>query len=45
MNEVWLYTLIWFVSPVFVLLLLADEPDDDDQGGPGMLQPVYQRSN
>lgn len=42
MDNVWLYTLIWFVSPVFVLLLLADDPDDDDQGGPGMLQPAYQ---
>ena len=39
MGIEWLYTLIFCVSPVFILLLLADDPDDDDNG-PGMMVPV-----
>tara|TARA_R100001510_G_C7644180_1_gene201652 strand:- start:1419 stop:1544 length:126 start_codon:yes stop_codon:yes gene_type:complete len=39
MGGEWLYTLLFCVSPVFILLLLADDPDDDDNG-PGMMVPV-----
>ena len=39
MGNEWLYTLLFCVSPVFILLLLADDPDDDDNG-PGMMVPV-----
>jgi|TARA_R100001463_G_scaffold74681_1_gene128685 hypothetical protein len=39
MGIEWLYTLLFCVSPVFILLLLADDPDDDDNG-PGMMVPV-----
>tara|TARA_B100000902_G_scaffold341759_1_gene345371 strand:- start:460 stop:585 length:126 start_codon:yes stop_codon:yes gene_type:complete len=39
MGSEWLYTLLFCVSPVFILLLLADDPDDDDNG-PGMMVPV-----
>jgi len=39
MEIEWLYTLLFSVSPVFILLLLADDPDDDDNG-PGMMLPV-----
>ena len=39
MGIEWLYTLLFCVSPAFILLLLADDPDDDDNG-PGMMVPV-----
>ena len=41
-DSTWLYTLFFFVSPLFVMLLLADDVDDDDDMGPGMMVPAYQ---
>ncbi len=37
-----LQTLLFLVTPFFVMLALAstNEDDDDDQGG-GLMQPVY----
>jgi len=43
MEIEWLYTLIFCVSPVFILLLLADDLDDDDNGT-GTMVPVVSSS-
>jgi len=32
-------TLVFIITPYFVMLALASK-DEDDDGGPGMLQPI-----
>jgi len=36
-----LKTLLFLVTPFFVMLVLADTEDDDDDQGGGLMQPVY----
>ena len=39
-----LQTLIFIITPFFVMLALSSEDgDDDDDMGPGMMVPAYQR--
>ena len=33
-------TLVFIITPYFVMLALTSTDEDDDDGGPGMLQPV-----
>ena len=33
-------TLIFIITPYFLMLALASKDEDDDDGGPGMLQPM-----
>ena len=35
-----LQTLIFIITPYFLMLALASKDEDDDDGGPGMLQPM-----
>ena len=35
-----LQTLIFIITPYFLMLALANKDEDDDDGGPGMLQPM-----
>ena len=35
-----LQTLIFIITPYFLMLALASKDEDDDSGGPGMLQPL-----
>ena len=35
-----LQTLIFVITPYFLMLALASKDEDDDDGGPGMLQPM-----
>ena len=36
-------TVLFCVAPLFLMLLLADEDEDDGPGG-GLMQPVYEGS-
>ena len=39
-----LQTLIFIITPFFLMLALSSEDgDDDDDMGPGMMVPAYQR--
>ena len=42
MNYDWtvFQTLIFIITPYFLMLALASKDEDDDDGGPGMLQPM-----
>ena len=42
MNYDWtlLQTLLFIITPYFLMLALASKDEDDDDGGPGMLQPM-----
>ena len=42
MNYDWtlLQTLIFIITPYFLMLALASKDEDDDDGGPGMLLPL-----
>ena len=35
-----LQTLLFIITPYFLMLALASKDEDDDDGGPGMLQPM-----
>ena len=35
-----LQTLVFIITPYFVMLALASKDEDDDDGGSGMLQPL-----
>ena len=35
-----LQTLIFIITPYFLMLALASKDEDDDDGGPGMLVPL-----
>ena len=35
-----LQTLIFIITPYFLMLALASKDEDDDEGGPGMMVPV-----
>ena len=39
-NWTLLQTLIFIITPYFIMLALASKDEDDDDGGPGMLLPV-----
>ena len=45
MNYDWtlLQTLLFIITPYFLMLALASKDEDDDDGGPGMLQPMGAR--
>ena len=45
MNYDWtlLQTLVFIITPYFLMLALASKDEDDDDGGPGMLQPMGAR--
>tara|TARA_R100000988_G_C3884059_1_gene109650 strand:- start:249 stop:392 length:144 start_codon:yes stop_codon:yes gene_type:complete len=36
-----LQTLIFIITPYFVMLALASKDEDDDEGGGGMMVPAY----
>ena len=36
-----LQTLIFIITPYFLMLALASKDEDDDEGGPGMMVPAY----
>ena len=38
--NIWFYTALFVLAPLFVLIVLTDEIDDDDDMGPGMMIPV-----
>ena len=41
-----LKTLLFLVTPFFVMLVLADtDEDDDDQGGGGIMTPIFAPTN
>ena len=42
MNYDWtvFQTLVFIITPYFLMLALASKDEDDDDGGPGMLQPM-----
>ena len=33
-------TLVFIITPYFLMLALTSKDEDDDDGGPGMLQPL-----
>ena len=33
-------TLVFIITPYFLMLALASKDEDDDDNGPGMLQPL-----
>ena len=35
-----LQTLVFIITPYFLMLALASKDEDDDDNGPGMLQPL-----
>ena len=39
-----LQTLIFVITPYFLMLALASRDEDDDGPGPGMMQPAYEQS-
>ena len=40
-----LQTLIFIITPYFLMLALASRDEDDDDQGPGTLIPAYNPSN
>ena len=41
LDQTWTHTLLFFVTSIFLLLLVDNDEGDDDDMGPGMMQPVY----
>ena len=39
-----LQTLLFIITPFFVMLAMVDHDDDSDDGGPGMAIPAYNPS-
>ena len=38
-------TLVFIITPYFVMLALASKDEDDDSGGPGQAIPAFAPSN
>ena len=37
-------TLVFIITPLFLMLVMTNEDSDDDDMGPGMMVPAYQGS-